>query len=48
MTEIEGMIRKWGNSSLAFVIPKEIAEKEKIEPNKKLKVSRTTSQRLVA
>ena len=38
MTEIEGMIRKWGNSSLAFVIPKEIAEKEKIEPNQKLKV----------
>lgn len=37
MVEIEGMIRKWGNSSLAFIIPREIVEAEKLKPNQKLR-----------
>lgn len=37
MVEIESVIRKWGNSSLAFIIPREIVETEKLKPNQKLK-----------
>ena len=37
MTEVEGIIRKWGNSSFAFVIPKDIVEKEKLKVNQKLR-----------
>lgn len=37
MVEIEGIIRKWGNSSLAFIIPREIVETEKLRPNQKLR-----------
>lgn len=31
------MVRRWGRSSFAFIIPKEIAEKEKLRPNQKLR-----------
>ena len=34
--EVEAIVRKWG-SSIGFVIPKEVAEKEKIKPNSKVK-----------
>ena len=37
MGEVEGITRKWGNSSLVFVIPKEIVEKENLKPNQKLR-----------
>jgi len=37
MVEVEGRIRKWGNSSLAFIIPREIVETEKLRPNQKLR-----------
>ena len=37
MCELEGRIRKWGNSSLALIIPKDIVEKEKLKANQKLK-----------
>jgi hypothetical protein len=37
MVEIEGITRKWGNSSLAFVIPKEIVERERLKANQKLR-----------
>ena len=33
--ETEAIARKWG-SSVGFIIPKEIAEKEKITPNSKV------------
>ena len=38
MGEIESVTRKWGKSSLVFVIPKEIVEKEKLKPDQKVKV----------
>lgn len=34
--EVEAIAKKWG-SSIGFVIPKEVAEKEKIRPNSKVK-----------
>ena len=34
--ELETIARKWGDS-IGFIIPKEIAEKEKIKPNSKVK-----------
>lgn len=34
--EVEAIAKKWG-SSIGFVIPKEIAEMEKIKPNSKIK-----------
>ena len=34
--ELEAIAKKWG-SSIGFVIPKEVAEKEKIKPNSKVK-----------
>ena len=34
--EVEAIAKKWG-SSIGFVIPKEVAEKEKIKPNSKVK-----------
>ena len=37
MVEIKGITRKWDNSSLVFVIPKEIVRKEKLKANQKLK-----------
>lgn len=37
MVEIESIIRKWGNSSLAFIIPRDIVETEKLRPNQKLR-----------
>lgn len=37
MAEIKGITRKWGNSSLVFVIPKEVVEKEHLKPNQELK-----------
>lgn len=37
MIELESVVRKWGKSSLALVIPKDIVEKEKLKPNQKLK-----------
>jgi len=38
MAIVESKIRRWGNSSLALVIPKKIAEKEHLKANQKLKV----------
>lgn len=35
--EIEGKTKKWG-TSLAFVIPKEIAKKQRLRSNQKLRV----------
>ena len=37
MIEYEGKLRNWGNS-IGIVIPKEEVEKEKLEPNQKVKV----------
>ena len=34
--ELEAIAKKWG-SSIGFVIPKEVVEKEKIKPNSKVK-----------
>lgn len=34
--EAEAIAKKWG-SSIGFVIPKEVVEKEKIKPNSKVK-----------
>jgi len=34
--ELETIARKWGDS-IGFIIPKEIAEKEKIKPNSRVK-----------
>lgn len=34
--EVEAVAKKWG-SSIGFVIPKEVAEKENIKPNSKVK-----------
>lgn len=34
--EVEAIAKKWG-SSIGFVIPKEVVEKEKIKPNSKVK-----------
>ena len=34
--EVEAVAKKWG-SSIGFVIPKEVIEKEKIKPNSKVK-----------
>ena len=34
--ELEAIAKKWG-SSIGFVIPKEVAEREKIKPNSKVK-----------
>lgn len=33
--EVEAIARKWG-SSIGFIVPKEIIEKEKIRPNSKV------------
>jgi predicted DNA-binding antitoxin AbrB/MazE fold protein len=37
MVEVEGITRKWGRSSLAFVIPREVVERERLRANQKLK-----------
>lgn len=37
MAQVEGITRKWGSSSLVFVIPKKIVEKEKLKENQKIK-----------
>jgi len=37
MVEVEGITRKWGSSSLVLVIPKEIAEKEHLKPNQRVR-----------
>ncbi len=34
--ETEAIVKKWG-SSIGLIIPKEVAEKEKIKPNSKVK-----------
>ena len=34
--EVEAIAKKWG-SSIGFVIPKEVVDKEKIKPNSKVK-----------
>ncbi|MBI2654598.1 AbrB/MazE/SpoVT family DNA-binding domain-containing protein [Candidatus Woesearchaeota archaeon] len=34
--EVEAIVRKWGDS-VGVIIPKELAEKEKIKPNSKVK-----------
>ena len=34
--EIEAIAKKWG-SSIGFIVPREIVEKEKIKPNSKVK-----------
>ena len=36
MTEIETIARKWGDS-IGFIVPKEVAEKEKIRPKSKVR-----------
>lgn len=36
MAEIKAMTRKWGNSSLALVIPKDVVRREKLKANQKL------------
>ena len=38
MVEVQSVLRKWGKSSLAFVIPKEMVEQEKLKPDQKLRV----------
>ena len=38
MIEIEGVTKKWGNSSLAFVIPKNIVKEKHLKGNQKLKL----------
>ena len=38
MVTMESRMRRWGNSSLAFVIPKDVAEREKLKPNEKIQV----------
>ncbi len=37
MLEIESKTKKWG-SSLAFIIPKEIAREKNLKPNQRIKV----------
>ena len=34
--EVEAIAKKWG-SSIGFIVPKEVVEKEKIRPNSKVK-----------
>ena len=34
--EVEAIAKKWG-SSIGFIVPKEVVEKEKIKPNSKVK-----------
>lgn len=34
--EVEAIAKKWG-SSIGFIVPKEVVEKEKIMPNSKVK-----------
>ena len=36
MAEIKAITRKWGNSSLALIIPKDIVRSEKLKANQKL------------
>lgn len=36
MVEVQSVTRKWGKSSLVFVIPKEIVEQEKLKSDQKL------------
>ena len=38
MIEIESKIKKWGNSSLAFIIPNDVARERKLKPNQKIRV----------
>lgn len=38
MIEIEAQTKKWGNSSLAFVIPKDVVRKQHLRSNQKLRV----------
>ena len=38
MIEIEGTTQKWGNSYLAFIIPKEIVKNEHLLSNQKLRI----------
>ena len=38
MIEIESKIKKWGNSSLAFIIPNAVARERKLKPNQKIRV----------
>ena len=34
--EVEAIAKKWG-SSIGFIVPREVVEKEKIKPNSKVK-----------
>ena len=38
MIEIKSKIKRWGNSSLAFIIPKEIVIGKKLKANQEIKV----------
>ena len=38
MIEIEGLTKKWGTSSLAFVIPKDIVKEKHLKSNQKIKL----------
>ncbi len=38
MIEVESKLKKWGNSSLAFIIPKEITKENKLKENQKIKI----------
>lgn len=38
MIEIKAETKKWGNSSLAFVIPKDVVEKKHLRSNQQVRV----------
>ena len=38
MIEVESKVKKWGNASLAFIIPKEVVKERKIKPNQIIRV----------
>ena len=38
MIEIEGTTKKWGQSSLAFIIPKEIVKEKHLKSNQRIKL----------
>lgn len=38
MIEVESKTKKWGNASLAFIIPKDIVKEKNLKPNQKIKV----------
>ncbi len=38
MIEIKSKIKKWGNSSLAFIIPKEVVKEKSLKENQRVTV----------